>query len=160
VLLSLLSALFALPFLSFGIFAESPGSGKFYSKPASSTDGFYLLKWHYASSLDAEDEFIIDESLSDDFDDYVSVYTGRDASTSRSGKKDGVYYYRLSLKKSDGTILPLETLSVKVSHHSLDRALKFMALGALVFLITSVMIIAGHLKHIRTGRKEGSESGE
>lgn len=140
------------------VIADSVSTANFNATPEMSTDGFYLLKWANISSGE-KGEYLIEESISPSFIEPVVVYRGPDTATSISGKRDGVYYYRLSVYKSDKPVHTSKTITVEVSHHSLDRALRFMAVGAVVFLATSFMILAGHLKYLKI-KGRGNESCE
>jgi hypothetical protein len=98
--------------------------------------------------------FLLEEATDADFSDAVVIYEGPDVARAISGKFDGVYHYRVQ----DAGVWS-ESVTVAVQHHSLEKALAFLAVGAIVFLATAVLIVAGHLGHRRALRQGDIEGG-
>jgi hypothetical protein len=121
------------------------------AKPSRSTDGVYQLSWQSTG------EVVLEEALDPGFTESRIVYRGRDQATTLTGRRDGVYYYRLS---PDGPTPPARStgegpgrdgddhrnpvpLQVRVEHHSLARALGVFTLGLAVFAATVRLVLAG-----------------
>ena len=66
------------------------------------------------------------------------AYHGPDTARLVSGKPDGVYRYEV---RPMGEVTWSEPVTVSVNHHPLSRALGFFAVGALVFVATTAMIV-------------------
>ncbi len=119
-------------------------------KPSRSTDGVYQLFW------ESKGEVLLEEARDPGFTDSRIVYRGRDQATTLTGRRDGVYYYRLSsastasvggrsedgrpARRTDRSSVPLQ---VRVEHHSLLRALSVFAVGLAVFAATVRLVLAG-----------------
>jgi hypothetical protein len=106
------------------------------------TAGFYQLSWQAGEAPVA---FELQEATRPDFTDARVFYRGPDLATVLSGKPDGDYYYRI--RSLDGAPSPWsEPVHVEVKHHALSRALTFLALGAIVFIATVVLILRGEAR--------------
>ncbi len=107
------------------------------------TAGFYQLQWE-------ADQVLVDYELQEatraDFADARSLYRGPDRASVLSGKSDGDYYYRVRVLDATGASPWSDSLHVQVRSHPLNRALVFLALGALVFLATVVLILRGEAR--------------
>ncbi|MDT8383137.1 MAG: fibronectin type III domain-containing protein [Gammaproteobacteria bacterium] len=117
------------------------------------TAGYYRLSWETASS---EVESVtaplkesiwtpvweLQEATQADFRDAVTAYRGPDSATVFSGKPDGARHYRLRSVAPQASPWS-DTVSVRVTHHSLSRALLFLSLGIVVFVATVVLIVRG-----------------
>jgi len=110
------------------------------------TAGFYQLSWQAGEAPVA---FELQEATRPDFADAREFYRGPDLATVFSGQPNGDYYYRIRAIDGD-TVSPWsDTVHVVVQHHSLARAFTFLALGAIVFIATVVLILRGEA-HTRT----------
>lgn len=98
------------------------------------TAGFYQLRWFADSPVELE------ESQNENFGSPHVVYRGSDAARVMSGKPDGVFYYRVR-DTDDGSVS--NVVEITVRHHSLERAVAFFSLGAVVFLATLLLIATG-----------------
>jgi hypothetical protein len=105
------------------------------------TAGFFRLHW----ATPAE-QVELQVASSPEFQNPTTAYIGPDRATVISGKPDGTFYYRVRTLDSQQSAPWSETVIVEVRHHSLPRALMFLSLGVLVFLITMTMIIRGTRK--------------
>jgi hypothetical protein len=92
------------------------------------TAGFYRLSWEAG------------------FDNPATTYTGPDRATVISGKPNGSWFYRIRTLQDKNAGPWSEPLTVTVAHHSLTRALLFLALGVTVFIATVLMIVRGSEK--------------
>lgn len=103
------------------------------------TAGFYQLQWSAATVADFE----LQEATDAGFADARTLYRGPDLATVLSGQPDGDYYYRIrAVDNGDGS--PWSgTVHVEVQHHSLARALRFLAVGAIVFVALLILILRG-----------------
>jgi len=118
----------------------SPGSAPAQALQADTdvaTAGFFQLRWT------ADGPVELQESRSSDFSMARTIYTGADTARIISGKPDGDWFYRLRPAGAATGAQWTETLRVRVSHHSLGRALAFFAVGAAVFAATLALIIKG-----------------
>jgi hypothetical protein len=103
--------------------------------PPMSRDGVYELSWT------ATGDVLLEESRESSFEDARVVYRGADHGTVLTGRRDGVYYYRLRADGgSPGTVL---TGFAQVEHHSVERAFVFFAIGLFVFVSTIVLVARG-----------------
>jgi hypothetical protein len=111
--------------------AQSP---ELEASPELATAGFYQLRWYSARPVELE------ESQDPEFSSAEIIYRGSDAARVMSGKRDGDLYYRVR-DTDDGTFS--NVVKVTVRHHSLERAMAFFSLGAIVFLATLLLIATG-----------------
>ncbi|HRX84914.1 MAG TPA: hypothetical protein P5572_07845 [Phycisphaerae bacterium] len=117
-----------------------------------SETGYYRLSWEVPDRSTAVE---VEESASTDFalDDTHVLYNGTDHATVISGRQDGVYHYRARIAGGDWSA----PITVAVVHHSMTKAIGFLALGAVVFMATAVLILGGHLKY---RREQNAAAGE
>lgn len=72
------------------------------------------------------------------------IYGGSDNASLRTGLEDGQYAYRVRTVAADGTPLPWSApVVVTVQHHGALRTWGLFGLGALVFVATVGLIVAG-----------------
>jgi hypothetical protein len=102
------------------------------------TAGYFRLSWE----SDAP-QVELNEATNPEFRNALTPYRGPDSATVISGKPNGIWYYRVRAVNDADPGPWSETLAVTVAHHSLSRALLFLALGVLVFVAVVVMIIRG-----------------
>ncbi len=107
-----------------------------------STAGYFRLSWNTSTSPQQSIEYELQQSKQIDFEFAKTIYLGPDTARVISGKQNGDYYYRIRSLTSDSTTTPWsETVTVTVSHHSLQKAIAFFTAGAIVFLMTLIYII-------------------
>jgi hypothetical protein len=134
----LLAALLAWPVVVHG---EPPAPGLSASTGVA-RDGSFQLRW----SLDDADVvyYRIEEAIDPEFREAVTLYQGADRATVISGRGDGTFHYRVRATLADGGRSAWsEPEAVEVAHHPLWQALALFSLGALVFLATVALIVAG-----------------
>jgi hypothetical protein len=100
--------------------------------------GYYQLSWTTGTKQDYQ----LQESASEDFQSYKTIYQGPDQASVISGKPDGVYYYRIVGMDSQPPVSS-NTLKVSVAHHPLVNAFVFFTAGAMVFVAILFLIIKG-----------------
>lgn len=105
-----------------------------------SDTGAYRLSWK-PNGVDVT----LQEATRQDFAGARTLYRGPDGATVVSGRLDGTYFYRVR-REGDTWSAPV---LVTVAHHGLGKAFAFLATGAVVFLATVVLILAGHHRHRR-----------
>ena len=106
----------------------------------SSNAGYYILSWEKDKDLEIE----LQESEHPDFKNVRTLYLGKDSASTLSGKRNGSYYYRLRYVSGDSGWS--RTCKVEVVHHSLEKALIFLAIGAFIFFATLALLISEGLK--------------
>lgn len=112
--------------------------------------GVYALSWTWQGQGDAPVEFELQEATSRDFTTARTIYRGPDRGSTLTGRSDGTYFYRIRALTSDNRSGPWSAPEVvEVNHHSLARALRFFTVGAVVFLATLGLIVAGGLRDRR-----------
>lgn len=104
------------------------------------TAGFFRLNW---SGAPMEASYELQEATRADFADSRLFYRGPDLATVLSGKPDGSYYYRVRFIDREEASAWSEPVHVLVKSHPLARALTFLALGAIVFVATVLLIVRG-----------------
>lgn len=107
---------------------------------APATAGYFQLEWKASSNTEEDSIFIVEQDISPDFSGAREIYRGRDEATTISGLPDGVYHFRARVLNDTA---PPATLSVRVEHHPLSRALLFLLLGLVVFICTALLIARG-----------------
>jgi hypothetical protein len=105
------------------------------------TAGFFRLHWETQA-----EQVELQVANSPEFETPTTAYIGPDRATVISGTPDGTLYYRVRAWDSQQPAPWSEPVMVEIRHHSLPRALMFLSLGVLVFLITVKMIIRGARK--------------
>lgn len=112
------------------------------------TAGYYRLTWSGDSAR--EPVYTVQEAPSAEFHSTRTVYRGRNGATVLSGLPDGERYYRVRARYGDGEVTPWsEPVRVRVDHHPLSRAWTFFGVGAVVFLSTLGLIVAGGVRERR-----------
>ena len=108
--------------------------------------GYYTLSWSPGNEVAGLDVvFELEESNTSTFSSATLIYRGADRATSMSGRADGEYFYRVrELSESTNTAGTWSaTHQVTVAHHPLSRSFLFLAIGAIVFVATTVLILSG-----------------
>ncbi len=109
-----------------------------------------ILTW----SISEEDErdpaafsYRLERAASPDFSDSRMLYEGRDRASFRAGLAEGSYFYRVRATDEAGNAgVWSRPLHLEVAYQSMRLALSLFAVGAVVFLATLVLIIAGARK--------------
>ncbi len=108
-----------------------------------SSAGYVTISWAGKSDAElktpASTEYqlqIKQQSQSDD--DYKTIYQGRDNATTLSGLENG--NYQLRLQSAEGVWS--EPLQISISHHALNKALAFFAIGLVLFLSLLILIFS------------------
>lgn len=105
------------------------------------TAGFFRLHWETQA-----EHVELQVATNPQFEAPTTAYIGPDRATVISGKSDGTLYYRVRALDNLQPSPWSEPVAVEVKHHNLPRALMFLSLGILVFLITVTMVIRGARK--------------
>lgn len=107
--------------------------------------GYFRLSWQGEDHRD----YVLQQANNPEFLNPQTLYQGPDTATLVSGRSDGSYYYRIRYVEADGWS---NVTKVEVSHHSLSRAFMFFSLGAIVFIITLVVVVIGNKTHKNLSR--------
>jgi hypothetical protein len=110
--------------------------------------GYYQLLW----ALDEADvaHYRVEEAADPQFRSAELLYEGADRATVISGRGDGTFHYRVQAMLADGARSPWsEASTVRVEHHPFNQAVFLFLLGAVVFIATIGLIVAGTLKEWR-----------
>lgn len=102
-------------------------------------DGHVRLRW---VSLAPDAVYEVQQSATTGFEDPITIYVGPDLATFVSGLSDGIYYYRFRARDGDWS----DTLTLTVRHYSLHLAFTLSGLGAIVFLLTVLVVLKGTTK--------------
>lgn len=121
-----------------GVTAPLGQSVELTADPELSDTGYFRLSWTGDGAA-----VTVEEATTADFSDARVIYEGTEAATVMSGRLDGTYHYRIRAAQSRWSA----PIIVTVRHHSLAQAFAFLTVGALVFVATAVLIIAGHRRH-------------
>ena len=113
------------------------------SDVVSSSSGYIQLTW---TATDENDSFVLEQSVSSDFESVKTIYSGPDLATFVSGLPDGQYYFRVHGKDQKWS----STLQLNVQHQSLQLALSLSAIGFLVFVMTVGVVVRGSFKSQQT----------
>lgn len=105
-------------------------------------DGHVRLQW-LAAAPNAIYE--VQQAVRPGFENPDTIYRGPDLATFISGLKDGVYYYRFRVEDGDWS----DTVTLTVSHYSLQFAFALSGLGAVVFFLTVIIVLRGANKNIQ-----------
>lgn len=130
--------------------------------PTTANAGYFSLAWRFAGS-GSDIAFELQEADTRAFANPRVIYRGSDTGTTISGKPDGPLYYRVRLNalETETRISGWsETQLVTVKHHSLNRALIFLLIGAVVFLATAALILRGDRNSRGESRAKDEEDGE
>ncbi len=109
------------------------------------TAGYYRLEWQSSHERALENaRYRVQESFRADFLSADILYEGPDLATVLSGKTDGTRFYRVQLRDGQQEASQWSTpVRVETRHHPFGRAMLFFSLGALVFLMTLILVLAG-----------------
>jgi len=126
------------------LLASTPEAPQF-EMPAqvNSNSGYIRLEWSPSSKDDVVYE--LEEAPSSEFSTPQRIYEGPDLASFISGLPNGEYYYRVrAVNKSEKTSSAWsDPVHLTVKHHPVSLALTLAALGALVFLLTALVVIKG-----------------
>ena len=101
-----------------------------------SDDGHITIQWE----MPAADAIVeVQQAEKSDFSDAEIIYSGPDNATFISGLANGVYFYRIRKLNGEWS----EPVAVTVQHHSLSLAFTLFGLGAVVFLLTVIIVVKG-----------------
>ena len=101
------------------------------------TAGYFQLSWQDPSSTSKQYE--LQQAKQNNFSDAHTLYLGADESSVISGLSDDIYYFRIRNNNSAWS----NTIEVEVKHHSLSRAFGFFSLGAVMLIVTLIVLIKG-----------------
>ena len=108
--------------------------------PSHSTDGVAHLTWQTPAAAPVT----LQQGTSPAFREARLLYRGSDSGTTVTGLPNGTYYFRIGADPDgSGAIRWAEPVRLEVSHHSLQRAFAFFALGLAVFLGTLGLVVFG-----------------
>jgi hypothetical protein len=97
--------------------------------------GHVRLTWELVANREVE----VQQSTRADFSDAFTVYRGYEGATFLSGFDNGTYYFRARAEGGGWS----EPVSLTVSHHSLRLAFFLFGVGAIVFLLTVLVVVKG-----------------
>jgi len=113
-----------------------------------SSAGYFRLSWKQDTENDtAIFNFELQEADNPAFTQVKTLYSGPDTASLVSGRRNGIYYYRVGYLRDHTDPIWSNTQIVEVTHHPLSRAFMFFALGAIVFIATLTMVILGNKAH-------------
>lgn len=101
------------------------------------TAGYFQLHWTNVVRQPVE----LQQSISSDFSDAITLYQGSDNASVLSGLSDAKYYFRIRDGSGEEWSKPI---NVVVKHHSLYRAWAFFILGAVMFAALLLVLIRGN----------------
>ena len=111
--------------------------------PQASSDGVAHLTWEVPVNKSVR----VQQSNKEIFQQPITLYHGNDTGTTITGLKDGTYFFRVGTDlKNNDDINWGEPVQLQVAHHSLTRAFTFFAIGVVVFLATTALIVTGSHK--------------
>jgi len=135
----LTNLLVALPCLIF-VSLNTNAAPELKTNSALSTAGYLQLTWT-PESIDSDSiQYELQQSTSSNFTKANTIYQGPDQSSVISGLSNNIYYYRVRRQLQEEWS---ETVEVVVKHHSLTRAFGFFALGAFMFIVTTIVLLKG-----------------
>lgn len=100
-----------------------------------SNDGHLKLEWDAPDDVKVE----VQKSDSKDFKNPSVLYKGIDRASFISGLENGDHFFRI--REEGGSWSP--TLTIHVKHQSLQLAFILFALGAVVFILTVLVVVKG-----------------
>ncbi|MCY4779405.1 hypothetical protein ORI89_07070 [Sphingobacterium sp. UT-1RO-CII-1] len=98
--------------------------------------GVVKLDWT-VSGQNSLENYELQEANTPSFTQPKKRYDGNDTGTFISGLKNGTYYYRVRKVGDNWSNI----VSVQIKHHSLTLAINLLILGAIVFIITTALIL-------------------
>ncbi|MCB0520690.1 MAG: hypothetical protein H6577_22805 [Lewinellaceae bacterium] len=111
-----------------------------------SNSGYLKLSWTWEAKAGNADAPIFHLQRSQDaaFAHAKTIYKGPDFASFRSGLNNGLYYYRIRAALPDGSTSGWsDPVLVEVKHHSLALTFTLVGLGAVVFLLTVIIVVQG-----------------
>lgn len=113
--------------------------------------GYLTLEWSLPgerTSLPEGMKFVLEEDTRREFSAPHQRFQGRDLASFVSGLPNGEYWFRVRVVEEGGGRAGAwsEPVKVVVEHHSLNKALIIMGIGAVVFLATVILILVGNAK--------------
>ena len=117
------AALLAMPAFAMPQFAQT--------EPMTSDSGYFLIEWQSEGEVALE--------LTDPRGTSRDIYSGANRAVFVSGLGEGDYTARLRDAAGNAS----EPLTLEVRHQSVSRALWLVALGALAFVATTIVILRG-----------------
>jgi len=110
--------------------------------PLQSNDGVAHLTWEAPGDA----LVTLQQSSTPDFRQAKQLYRGNDTGSTITGLPDGTYYFRVGTAAARWS----DPVRLEVSHHSLQRAFAFFALGLVVFLGTLGLVVYGARRQGKT----------
>lgn len=142
-----------LPTLGFLLFspliwaAELPVPSFFNDSIEKTASGYFKLSWRIPQTQYDSEQIIFElqKSLGADFQQANSIYRGPDYATFLSGIPNGDYYYRVRSTTLDGATSSewSPEVLVEVQHQSLSLALWLFGIGAVIFVLTVLIVVRG-----------------
>lgn len=105
---------------------------------SASRQGVVKLEWASASNTPNQ-HYELQQANEKSFVNPKTIYSGADQGTFLSGLSDGTYYFRI--KQNNG--LWSNIVTIEINHHALPLALLLMGIGAVVFIVTMLVILQG-----------------
>lgn len=128
--------------------AENINTLNLASDTSLSSAGYFRLNWQSQNAKAEAVTYLLEEAQDAQFSSARTLYAGPDTATLISGRSNGTYFYRVTTHPgADAQTQHIQwsnVAKVEVTHHPLSRAFMFFILGALVFIATAVVIIAGN----------------
>lgn len=123
------------------VFARSEIPDLQIASGSATRQGVVKLEWS-SNPQNSNQHYELQQANENSFLNPKTIYSGVDQGTFLSGLPNGNYFFRI--KHTGGPWS--KTVYIEINHHSLPLAFSLMAIGAIVFLITVVMIIQGRKK--------------
>ena len=101
--------------------------------------GHIKLDW----TSDSDNPFELQQATNADFSDARTIYQGYDKASFISGLNEGIYYFRI---RQEGEKWG-DQVKVVVKYQSLNLAFSLFSMGAIVFILTTIVIIRGTIKY-------------
>lgn len=102
-----------------------------------STAGYFQLNW---DSPESGTNYQLQQASDPSFSSYKPIYEGDNTASVLSGLSDGFYHFRVL----DEQGVASNIVTVRVQHHSLEKAIAFFSLGAVMFLILLTVLVASN----------------
>lgn len=124
-----------------------PGQVELSTDTKTTREGKFKLTWT-AGSLSKDVHFRLTEHEPGSQREPIVFLEGNHKGITISGKSNGKFRYVLEAysPENPGEILASDSVEVTVRHHSLTNAFIAFTTGAVLFLITILMILTGHRK--------------
>jgi len=111
-----------------------------------SNAGYVKISWAWeaGNGVEASPVFQLQRSQDPAFTNPKTIYEGQDFASFRSGLENGLYFYRVNATLPGGVTSDWsDPVQVEVQHHSMALTFTLAGLGALVFLITVIIVVQG-----------------